>query len=325
MLLREALTKIQQSPDFSGLFVVVLKGYDRPSSFLSCLYIHLKKKHDVTFLDTAQSSLNNCRAQFEMTFLGQRRCYVLRNLSMLDAVSKKEWYSYLQNYQGPHTLFFFESLGPVPRGRTAVKPKKSLFADSSSHLIVEIPPFIDIPLYISLFRFFYPVEPDQLFIKTLFAQQQRLLLDDAMRMMSYQTVVGRKCSPFFDHWYTKLVLSEISLFTLSQYFFGGNIKLFLQQWKACKDDFPPEFWIAYWSEQLWQAAQYIVKAQAYGIAEAKKGVFKLPFTFLTSDWKRHTLRSISEAHDRLYTLDYTLKNSGGDYALELWYHQFLQR
>ena len=103
---------------------------------------------------------------------------------------------------------------------------------------------------------------------------ERLTLDDACRMMNYQTVVGRNGNQFFDQWYTKLVLSEVSLFTLSQYFLGRNTKLFLKQWKACKNDYPPEFWVAYWSEQLWQAAQYVSKAKAYGVAEAKKGVVR---------------------------------------------------
>lgn len=325
MQLHTALKKIQQSPELTGLFVVVLKGYDTPSSFLSSFYVQLKKNNDLTFLDTVTTSLNDCRAQLEMSFLGQRRCYVLGSLSTLDAASKKKWYEYLQSYQGPHTVLFFESQGKAPRGSKVPKPKKSPWQDSKTQLVIEIAPFVDIPMYTELFAFFYTVPSDKVFIRTLFSQQQRLLLDDACRMMSYQTVVGRNGNPFFDQWYTKLVLSEVSLFTLSQYFLGRNTKLFLKQWKACKDDFPPEFWIAYWSEQLWQAAQYISKAKAYGVAEAKVGQFRLPFTFLNSDWQRHTLASLSQAHDELYGLDFALKNSGGAYALELWYHKFLNR
>ena len=325
MQLHVVLKKIQESPELTGLFVVVLKGYDQPTSFLGNFYAYLKKYNELTFLDLASTSLNDCRAHLEMSFLGQRRCYVLRNVSDLDAASKKKWYAYLQAYQGPHTLLFFESLGKAPRGRKAVKPKKTPWQDSATQLVIEIAPFVDIPLYSELFSFFYSLPSDKAFIRALFAQQQRLSLDDACRMMSYQTVVGRNGNLFFSQWYTKLVLSEVSLFTLSQYFLGRNTKLFLTQWKACKDDFPPEFWIAYWSEQLWQAAQYVAKANAYGVAEAKKGVFRLPFTFLNSDWQRHSLRSLSEAHDELYGLDFALKNSGGAYGLELWYHKFLAR
>lgn len=324
MQLSVALKKIQQSPELTGLFVVVLQGYDTPSSFLSSFYAQLKNHNDLTFLDLATSSLNDCKAHLEMSFLGQRRCYVLRNLSTLDAALTKKWNEYLQKYQGPHTLIFFESQGKTPRGSKVPKPKKSLWKDSEIQLVIELGPFVDIPSYTELFTFFYSVSVDKVFIRTLFSQQQRLLLDDACRMMCYQTVVGRNGSQFFEQWYTKLVLSEVSLFSLSQYFLGRNTKLFLKQWKACKDDFPPEFWIAYWSEQLWQATQYISKAKAYGIAEAKIGQFRLPFTFLNNDWQRHSLQSLSKAHDALYSLDHALKNSGGAYALELWYHKFLQ-
>jgi hypothetical protein len=313
------LKKIQESPELPGLFLVILKGYDTPVSFLSNFYHQLSKrnemKNEVTFIDTEIASLNDCMAQLEMSFLGTRRWYVLKNLSSLDAASKQEWYSYLENYQGPHTVFFYESLGALPRGNKAPKPKKSQWEDTETQLVIEIPALVDIPLYTELFKFFYPaVGPEQLFIRALFLKQQRLTLDDACRMMSYQTVVGQRCEPFFDQWYTKLVLSEVSLFTLSQYFFGRNTKLFLKQWKACKDDFPSEFWLVYWSEQLWQAAQFILRVQAYGLQEAKKGVFKLPFSFLQGDWQRHSLQRLTAAHDALYTLDYTLKNSGGEYA-----------
>lgn len=324
MQLHDALKKIQESPELTGLSVVVLKGYDTPSSFLSSFYAQLKKHNELTFLDTASTTLANCRAQLEMSFLGQRRCYVLRNVSSLDVATKKKWYAYLQAYQGPHTVIFFESQGRTPRGRKVPKPKKSPWLDSATQLVIEIAPFVDIPMYTELFAFFYAIPADKVFIRTLFAQQQRLPLDDACRMMSYQTVVGRNGNLFFEQWYTKLVLSEVSLFTLSQYLLGRNTKLFLKQWKACKDDFPPEFWIAYWSEQIWQAAQYVTKAKAYGVAQAKIGVFRLPFTFLNNDWQRHSLQSLSEAHDALYCLDFALKNSGGVYGLELWYHKFLQ-
>lgn len=326
MHLKEALKKIQQSPELPGLFVVMLAGHGMPTSLLSSFYASLKKQNDLTFLEVDLLSFAECQAQFEMSFLGMRKWYVLRNFDSLDAAAKKKWYGYLKTYQGPHTLMFFESLGALPRGRKQPAAKKLPLADTGTTLCIEIPAFVDIPLYTELYRFFYPsIAPEQLFIKTLFAQQQRLSLQDAVRMMSYQTVVGRRCSPFFDQWYTKLVLSEVSLFTLSQYFFGKNPKLFLVQWKACKDDFPSEFWVAYWSEQLWHAAQFIEQAQKYGLAEAKKSTSRLPFTFIQTDWKHHSLRSLSAAHDALYTLDYTLKNSGGMYALELWYHASMLR
>ena len=165
---------------------------------------------------------------------------------------------------------------------------------------------------------------DLAFTQSLFTQQQTVSLDDAFRMMSYQMVVGRKCNDFFTQWYSKLVVSEASLFTLSQYLLSRNPRLFLRQWKACKDDYPAEFWVAYWSDQIWQAAQFVAKARAFGLEEARKGFYRLPFTFLNTDWKRYSPELLVEAHKGLYDFDYASKNGGGEYALELWFHRFLK-
>ncbi len=322
-----ALTQIQKNPDLPGFFVVALQGYEYPSAFLSGFFHRIKAMNgELTFLDTSTHSLNDCKAQLEMSFLGLRKLYVLRNLHALDAAAKKTWRTYLQGYTGPHGVLLYESLGKVPRGRKAVSkaPKKPKWADSETQLLIEVPATIDMRLYSELFSFFYPgVTQDPPFVQSLFAQQRALSVDDACRMMWYQTVVGRKCASFYAQWYSKLVVSEASLFTLSQYFLGRNPKLFLRQWKACKDDYPPEFWVAYWSEQIWQAAQFVITARAKGVAEAKKGFYRLPFTFLNTDWQSYSAEKLVNAHDELYAFDHYLKNGGGSYALELWYHRFL--
>jgi hypothetical protein len=320
MQLQAALRQIAQSPDFPGFFVITLQGYDYPAAFLGGFFRRLKiLSGDLMFLDCEQSSLNMCKAHLEMTFLGMRTYYVLSHFTSLDAAAKKDWKSYLESYEGPHTIFLFESLGAAPRGRKAV-PKKVAPSHSSHRLHIELPQTIDRDLYKELFAFLYPsIVPDSSFMLN-----DTLDLDDAYRLMSYQVVVGRNSKEFFGSWYPKLVVSEASLFTLSQYLLARNVRLFLPQWRACKDAYPQEFWIAYWSEQVWQAAQFVAAARTSGAEEAKKGFYRLPFTFLNTDWKRYTPQVLAEAHNELYELDYASKNGGGDYALELWYHRFLR-
>jgi len=324
MQLRTALKQIHQSPDFPGLFVIALQGYDNPSAFLGGFFVRVKALlHELTFLDLEQYSLNDCKAHLEISFLGMRKHYVLKNYALLDAAAKKSWKSYLESYQGPHGILFFESLGPAPRGKKA--PLKKAAGWSEPHqFLIEIPHQVDRDLYAELFAFLYPsITFDKAFMQGVFLHQEMIPLDDAYRIMGYQIVVGRNGKEFFDLWYSKLVISEASLFSLSQYFFSRNPRLFLRQWKACKEVYPHEFWMAYWSDQLWQAVQYVSLAHTAGTEEAKKGIYKLPFSFLNTDWRRYTPQSLVKAHNRLYELDYANKNGGGEYGLELWYHQFL--
>ena len=140
--------------------------------------------------------------------------------------------------------------------------------------------------------------------------------------MGYQSVIGRKSEAFFAQWLSKIITPNKSLFSLSQYLFARQSQAFLQQWKALKDDFPDEFWIAYWSEQLWQAALFVMRAKAQGYDAAKRGAFRLPFSFINKDWQKHNEQSLVAAHDALYKLDYNLKNSAGGHGLELWYAIF---
>ncbi len=313
MQLKTALKQIQESPELPGLFVIAFQGYDHPSAFMGGFFSRLKALYgELMFLDLEESTLNDCKAHLDMSFLGMRRLYVLRNFSSLDAASKKAWQAYLLSYAGPHGILFFESLGAAQKSRKAA-PKKSstAWADSATQLVVDLPESVDRVLYTELFSFFYPgVVSDPAFTQSLFTQQQAVSLDDAFRMMSYQMVVGRKCNDFFTQWYSKVVMSEASLFTLSQYLLGRNPRLFLRQWKACKDDYPAEFWVAYWSDQIWQAAQFVAKAKTSGLEEARKGFYRLPFTFLNNDWRRYSPEVLVEAHNRLYDFDYASKNGG---------------
>ena len=143
-------------------------------------------------------------------------------------------------------------------------------------------------------------------------------------MMAYQATVGRKYQDFFADWLDKLIIPQKSFFTLSQYLFARRPQLFFEQWNACKGEYPPEFWIAYWSEQIWQAMLYVQRARTQGVMEAKKGTYKLPFSFLNKDWSHYTPATLAAAHEALYCFDYNLKNGGTGNGLELWYHKFIK-
>jgi len=314
--LRKALAQITQNPECTGFFVIVLVGVEAPYFCTQFLQQISRRVGDLTYFDVEQMNLEEAKAELEISFLGMRRLYVLRNFSQLDAASKKVWISYLQNYHGPHGLFITD-MHPAPRSKSKAAPKQ-VWADSPTQLVIELPDILDKQLYAELFAFFYPtISLDPSFVQQL--MKQHVSLDEGCLMMAYQTVVGKQNDAFFEEWYPRLVMHEASLFSLSQYFFARNAKLFLEQWKASKDAFPVEFWTAYWSQQLWQAAQFV----AAKTSKQELPSIRLPFSFINTDWKQHSLSSLVNAHNSLYELDYALKNGGTPASLELWYHQCL--
>ncbi|MBA2306801.1 hypothetical protein H0W26_01550 [Candidatus Dependentiae bacterium] len=116
---------------------------------------------------------------------------------------------------------------------------------------------------------------------------------------------------------------EQSLFTMAQYFLAQQPTLFFQQWKQCSDTYPHEFWVAYWSELLWQAALFIMRAKSQGHVEAKKAAFRLPFSFINKDWQLYSADTFIAAHGFLYECDYGLKHGEHSFGLELFFHKFL--
>jgi hypothetical protein len=118
---------------------------------------------------------------------------------------------------------------------------------------------------------------------------------------------------------------ELSLFTLSQYFFARDGMRFFKQWSILKDQYAAPFWISFWSEQLWRASSFIELSEQHNFAEAKRISFKLPFSFIQRDWKNVTVQELKRAHDVLYHCDCAIKNGGDPNVLELFYTDYLQR
>ena len=310
MQLPDFLKKIHEKPDLPDVAVVAYESATYPAYFFSLLLAIIKAKTSCVTLDSELHKLADIKAQLETSFLGSRMLYWVKNTHTLDAATRKSWLSYMKTYQGPHCVLFF-----------VLDAQNS---DDERTLNVKLPEHVDAQLYALLYAHFYPTASlDTAFVTKIFGHNQKITLDQACMLMGYQTIVGRKSDTFFAQWLSKLVIPEKSLFTLSQYLFGQQSKLFLQQWRELKNDFPDEFWVAYWSEQVWQATLFVARAHTEGFDAAKKGAYRLPFSFINKDWRKYTQESLTAAHTALARLDYNLKNSGGTHGLEMWYHTFL--
>ena len=271
----------------------------------------LKVRVGYVSLDSEVFRLGEMKAQLETSFLGSRMLYLVKNIHTLDAAHTKSWLSYVKTYEGPHGILYWSEEAKV--------------GDGDSHLLVELPEYCDPKMYGILYGYFYPgTQLDTSFVARLFDFNQKITLDEACLLMGYQSVVGRKSEGFFSQWLSKIIVPEKSLFVLSQHLFAQQPRLFLQQWKTLKGDFPNEFWVAYWSEQLWQASLFVMRARAQGFDAAKRGAYRLPFSFINKDWKKYEADGLIEAHQFLCKLDHNLKNSAGTHSLELWYQKFLK-
>lgn len=290
--------------------VIVFQSSSYPLLFFALLRtLWLKKNSIKTDPVDFTADNNNLKALFATSFLGDSSTYWLGNLTALESSELSTWCNYLQQYTGPHNLIVF-----------CEDSQKFITTDWLT--LHAIPATISLQQYTELAQLIN-LTPNATFAQHIFSRYPTITLDQACLLLQYQQVTGKSSGQFFKDWLELLIPEKRSLFSLSQAFFAKQPKAFFQLLLKINTDYPIEFWVAYWSEQLWQAIIFIGYAQAGNILEGKKHVTRLPFSFTQKDWRLSTIQELTNAHEFLMHLDYLVKNGGADYGLEIFYAKFL--
>lgn len=260
-------------------------------------------------MDVQAEDFNMIQAQLETTFLGQRTFYWLKSAVDLDEKKRKQLIAYLAQYQGPNIVGVFVAL-------------ESQTSPEGVEIIVE--PLIDQKTFTQLVTYLSvnsTLATRQL-MDRVFKQNDMIPLDTACLLMSYGRVLGANSEYFISSWLEKILTPERSLFTLSTYFFAKKGQLFFKEWSRIRADYSEQFWIAFWSEQLWRAYHFVEYTRAKQPAMAKKIAHRLPFTFMQRDWQQFKVNELRNAHHYLYEIDSALKNSGDPVGFDLFYSKF---
>lgn len=294
--------------------VIIFTGSSYPTLFFRLLIDRLKD-HTALPISTIvqeQPDFEKIKGQLSVSFLSQRLLYWGSNVSAYDTKKRNQLLTFAQTYRGPHVLMFFVD-------STEKKLKKS------DWFIVPVDNEVTQKECAELFALLFPEVPvNSTFIKAVYKKYGVLSRDMACLLMYYARLLGKQqVEPFLKEWLDALVLPEQSLFTLSTYLFAKKSEPFFSLWRTLSKDYPPMFWISFWSEQLFRAAHFVDYAHNKQFVPAKKIGYRLPFTFIKHDWKVYSRHELSIAHDFLYRIDYTLKNGGLDEAIDLFYCRFL--
>lgn len=301
--LKNCIATQQTSANWS---VFCLRAKEYPGLFCAQVIEHFKKAGAaIMVMDLALGDPAEVAAELSISFLGQRKIYWFGDVASLDAAKKKFYLSFLEKYTGPHSIIFCSD--------------QSFEVDS----FVELPTTLDQTQFCELFSFFYEREANKLFLESLFSVQVKLPLDVACMVMQYLVVVDpAMAKEEVVHFFKRIITTERSRFTLSQYFFSKE-REFFKMWRDIEPDFPPEFWVIFWSEQIWQASLFVTQAKDVGPLAARKGINRLPFSFMQRDWKRYQERELCAAHSFLYAVDYGMKNGYAKDGLELFLFKFV--
>lgn len=309
-----AFLKLLKNSTLDNFFIYQFIGKEYPYIFFEQLYKFIKNKNlrVILSLDSELMTENELKMKLDMSFLSKGVIYWLKNFHNIPTLAKESLLNYFKYYKGPNSIIFFDN-------------NRTESATNDNYLKIILPDKLEKQEYEEIYNFFYSLFPINSFFTNKVYEFLKPSLQKACILMSYQSLLGRNCELFFNNWFEKIVDSDTSLFNLSKLFFECNCKDFFNQWIKCRDDYSEEFWIVFWSEQLWQAFFFIKKANREGVLAAKKLGLKLPFSFINKTWQFYNTEFIKNAYNYLYKIDYLSKNGVGKYGLELWFYKFLTK
>ncbi|MFA5998548.1 MAG: hypothetical protein WC747_00810 [Candidatus Babeliales bacterium] len=248
------------------------------------------------------------------SFLGQTQIYCFGDLSLLSSKKKKtDWIKFIQSYQGPHTIIGF----------LCDEDNLPLSSSQSSLLQVSIAESYNSDQIKKLSFLYDSLKPEVAahFFAKLYRINSQYSLDQICLLQDYSGLLGKSMDLFFDDWVEKLVVSDISLFYLSQLFFEKKAEEFFVKWSDVRPYYSDQFWTTFFSEQLFKAYFY-VQWQGRVPVDQKQITFGLPFSFLKQDWKLYTLFELQASHQKMYEIDLALKSGGSSYRLDAFFALF---
>lgn len=309
MKLRQFLSLVSDKT-ISSYTIIAFQAADYPFLFFSLIQEQIKTYASLDPIDLQEQDLSWYMSRLQTTFLGQSMIYWLKNVDSLDDKKKSQLYDFLKNYTGPHTLIFCSQ----DAASLTFKAKAATIELDA----------VDKDLFAQLLQFsgVSPSKRIDLLMSRLFGRSIRLSIDQVCLLSRYLRMAGTATDQLIDQWLDNIIQPEHSLFTLSQYFFAKNADSFLKEWHRISSDYADVFWITYWGEQVWRAAQVVSAHEQKQSSQAKAIGFRLPFSFLQNDWKKYTYRELTQAHDCIYSLDYQLKNGSDMAVFDLFFASF---
>ena len=315
--LEKLFDSIGSQSDF-GNAVIGFKSSSYPFLFVSFLLKSLKATHQLESVDLSEQEMESVIARGQTMFLGQRLIFLIKNSDLLSEKKKKIFFDFLKGYQGPHTMLIplIDMQDEHPLGERAV------YFDLNTALSAQL-----------LNSFFalgnIQMKRAESFIPRITTHFPKLTLDQACLLMNYLQVAGGDSETIVYEWFAKIIATDSSLYTLSQYFFAKNKSAFLHQWIKVETEYSAQFWMSFFSEQLFRATQVVGFMHAKQYAQAKTIGYRLPYSFLGQDWKNYRYDELKAAHDHLYEMDHSIKNgaelSGFDQFFIAFFHNLFAK
>lgn len=288
--------------------IVWLRGKEYSSAAITLIRSHIAHHKPIYTLSPEEISFEHIQLQCASAFLGQTYYYFLGDITKYVKQKNGLWQSYITSYKGPHTLIFWA--------------ETSITITLSDTVIIDIPESIDAKSATAIIELFFAKQKRHLIplLSQVWCHISTLTLDQLYAIAMYAPLINEPYDLFIREYVFPLLSSHTSLFTLSQYFFSKQKDLFYKQWYQCCHQYPLQFWISFWSDQLWRATLFIRHMRNNKRAEAQEiAKYRLPFSFIKTDWFFINPEIIQMHHTYICDLDFNTKNGGNDIWIELFF------
>jgi hypothetical protein len=298
-LVDKSVTLLQLAKYSPLLFYKVIKNFEKQ------LGLELKK------IDLDQD-LSLVQKDLQTTFLGQTFLYWFSDLTVLTSKKKKtDFISFITSYQGPHKIIGCiddQEIIKLVDGQI-IQFEENYTADQA----------------LKLYFLYDGQKPEVIsyFLGKLYRYRKQYTIDQLCILLEYSSLLGKNIDQFFQEWLDEIVISDVSLYALGQYFFEKNPKKFFELFNKVRHLYSDPFWTSFFSEQLFKAYWFVVNKGQIA-SEQKQMTFGLPFSFMKFDWKHHKKEALQIAHQRIYQVDLAFKSGGSGMELDLFCMQFFQ-
>lgn len=141
-------------------------------------------------------------------------------------------------------------------------------------------------------------------------------LDQLVNLARQLELTGQKDLKALDQYNHGILESEKKFFLLPGLFFSGQHKDFLKLWQTVEQDFPLQFWVAFWTNAFFKACCYKSGNCKNTFCKTFHRISSMPF------FKKLSLQDLQEGCYELAKIDYKSKQSANQPKLESLFLKF---
>jgi|GEM_PF-5555730 len=250
--------------------------------------------------------LSDIKEILENSFLGMGCTYFIWDIEQCHMTIATQLMHYLGTYRGPHRVYLF-------------------CHEAASCIAMWKGPSIYLPheMSVSYFNKFclswFVAHGLHKQIAPLVIKEGSIALYEVALLLPYAPLLGKTLLvPFREQYVPRIIRAENkSLFNLLDAWWQKKGSLFYALWRTMHNLYSEQFWIVFWSDQLFRGYMYAYcMRQKSELIAQKIAARKLPFLYTKTGWRIQSLAAVQKIHGMFYALDYTSKTGGSGLMLE---------